>query len=77
MPDWISLAQDLWREAFPRKQLPWHTKGGKRPAPGTARDDSSAKKKDNDNNQPKNAVNMIPTQYLPIAFELVQEKLEK
>jgi hypothetical protein len=31
LPDWNSLAKDLWREAFGGRRSPWETKRGKRP----------------------------------------------
>jgi SIR2-like domain len=49
LPDWNSLAKDLWREAFGGRRSPWQAKRGKRPLE-------------------------VP-QFLPIVFELVQEKL--
>jgi hypothetical protein len=31
VPDWVSLARDLWDEAFPEQRLPWDPKEGKSP----------------------------------------------
>jgi NAD-dependent SIR2 family protein deacetylase len=52
LPDWNSLAQDLWRVAFGRRRSPWQTTTeGKSP--------------------------LEVAQFLPIVFELAQEKLGK
>jgi hypothetical protein len=33
LPNWDSLARDLWREAFPARRSPWQTKDGEAKSP--------------------------------------------